>query len=45
MSRPPSRGGSWGARPAVATAVSRCSGAAMIPVGARLLVERLLAQG
>ncbi|MFF9106367.1 LysE family translocator [Streptomyces rubrogriseus] len=34
-----------GARPAVATAVSRFSGAAMILVGALLLVERLLAQG
>ncbi|WP_191851230.1 LysE family translocator [Streptomyces anthocyanicus] len=34
-----------GARPAVATAVSRLSGAAMILVGALLLVERLLAQG
>ncbi|WP_432080615.1 LysE family translocator [Streptomyces sp. WAC 04229] len=34
-----------GARPAVATAVTRFSGAAMILVGALLLVERLLAQG
>ncbi|MFD7062344.1 LysE family translocator [Streptomyces sp. NPDC059906] len=33
------------ARPAVATAVSRFSGAAMILVGALLLAERLLAQG
>jgi threonine/homoserine/homoserine lactone efflux protein len=30
-------------RPAVATAVTRCSGAAMIVIGAVLLVERLLA--
>ncbi|MEV6007995.1 LysE family transporter [Streptomyces sp. NPDC051976] len=31
-------------RPAVALAVSRCSGAAMIGIGALLLAERLLAQ-